>query len=64
MKLVVVMFVMTMTSLKYLRKSFKDKFLIVRRSWTEKCLIKMTEEPTMATAEEAAQRIYAKKTCG
>ena len=38
---------------RYLRISFKDTFLIVRRSIVRNC--KMTEEPTMATPEEAAQ---------
>ena len=51
MKLVIVMFVMTMTSLKVFKSFFHGKMF--------NC--KMTEEPTMATAEEAAQRVYAKK---
>ena len=51
MKLVVVMFVMTMTSLKVFKTFVHGKMF--------NC--KMTEEPTMATAEEAAQRVYAKK---
>ena len=51
MKLVVIMFVMTITSLKVLKTFVHGKMF--------NC--KMTEEPTMATAEEAAQRVYAKK---
>ena len=54
MKLVVVMFVMTMTSLKVF-KTF------VQRQHGKMFNCKMTEEPTMATAEEAAQRVSAKK---
>ena len=51
MKLVVVIFVMTVTSLMVFKTCVHGKMF--------NC--KMTEEPTMATAEEAAQRVYAKK---
>ena len=51
MKLVVVMFVMTMMSLKIFKTFVHGKMF--------NC--KMTEEPTMATTEEAAQRVYAKQ---
>ena len=43
--------IMTMTSLKVFKTFVHGKMF--------NC--KMTEEPTMATAEEAAQRVYAKK---
>ena len=62
MKLVIVMFVMTMTSLKVFKK------IVPRQNFNCKKIVegkmfncKMTEEPTMATAKEAAQRVYAKK---
>ena len=65
MKLVV-MFVMTMTSLKVFKTFVHGKMFNCKM--TEEPFVhgkmfncKMTEEPTMATAEEAAQRVYAKK---
>jgi len=51
MKLVVVIFALTVTSLTVFKTFVHGKMF--------NC--KMTEEPTMATAEEAAQRVYAKK---
>ena len=51
MKLVVVIFAMTVTSLTVFKTFVHGKMF--------NC--KMTEEPTMTTAEEAAQRVYAKK---
>ena len=65
MKLVVVMFVMTMTSLKVFKKIVQRQIFNCKKIVDGKMFnCKMTEEPTMATAEEAAQRVYAKKTCG
>ena len=54
--------IMTMTSLKVFktfvqRQIFNSKKIVVGKIF----ICKMTEEPTMATAEEAAQRVYAKK---
>ena len=43
--------IMTMTSLKVFKTFVHGKMFI----------IKMTEEPTMSTAEEAAQRVFDKK---
>ena len=50
MKLVVVIFALTVTSLTVFKTFVHGKMF--------NC--KMTEQPTMATAEEAAQRVYAK----
>ena len=62
MKLVVVMFVMTMTSLKVFKKIVQRQIFNCKKIVDGKMFnCKMTEEPTMATAEEAAQRVYAKK---
>ena len=62
MKLVVVMFVMTMTSLKVFKKFVQRQIFNCKKIVDGKMFnCKMTEEPTMATAEEAAPRVYAKK---
>ena len=57
MKLFVVMFVMTMTSLKVFKKIFQRQIFNCKKIVDGKIFnCKMTEEPTMATAEEAAQK--------
>ena len=62
MKLVVVMFVMTMTSLKVFKKIVQRQIFNFKKIVDGKMFnCKMTEEPTMATAKEAAQRVYGKK---
>ena len=62
MKLVVVMFVMTMTSLKVYKKLVQRQIFNCKKIVDGKMFnCKMTEEPTMATAEQAAQRVCAKK---
>ena len=62
MKLVVVMFVITMKSLKVFKKIVQRQICNCKKIVDGKIFnCKMTEEPTMATAEEAAQRVYAKK---
>ena len=57
MKLVVVIFVMTMTSLKLFKKIVQRQIFNCKKIVDGKTLnCKMTEDPTMATAEEAAQK--------
>ena len=62
MKLVVIMFLMTMTSLKVFKKIVQRQIFNCKNIVDGKIFnCKMTEEPTMATAEETAQRVYAKR---